>query len=705
MGVAELAFRGRQEASKWLERAGIARRTKGRVRLRDGDHARSVRALWDWFRENGAARFFQGAVSDETPTLFASLLPEARDRILAAADAVCRGRFDLLGYSGLDFGDPKIDWHFDPVSGQRAPMVHWGRLNPLDRGSVGDSKVIWELNRHQWLVLLGQAYQFTGEERYAEKFAGSVRDWMEANPRGIGINWASSLEAAFRLISWCWALFLFRRSKALSPEFFAGMTEWIFDHASHVERYLSYYFSPNTHLTGEALGLFYAGVLFPELKPSEYWRTLGARILQEQIERQVLPDGVYFEQATCYQRYTIEIYLHFLLLAARNGITVPSAIGERVQKMLDFLLTIRRPDGSLPQIGDADGGWLLPLAVRSPEDVRGIFSTAAALFGRADYAWAAGDPAPETLWLLGTAGWAVFDALGPAPPARSPSLLLADGGYAVMRSGWDADAHHLIFDVGPLGCPVTGGHGHADLLGIQCAAFGESYLVDPGTYSYTGEPDWRNFFRGTAAHSTVMIDGEGQAVPDGPFAWKNRPRSRLRRWISTETIDLADAEHDGYRRLADPVVHRRRVLFVKPRYWVIVDDLRGAAEHRVELRFQFTPIPLTVELQSWVRAQGRGGRGLLIRAFSDVPLIAAVRAGEFDPIQGWFSPGYGRREPAPVLVYTAEARLPLRIVSLLFPIENPSASPPSVSVMVGKGHDPIAVTMWEGKEMILLEEQ
>jgi hypothetical protein len=690
-GVAELAYRGRQEASKWLDRMGIARWTNGSVRFRNGDLALSASMLLGRFLENGPARFFQGAVSHQTPFL----LPNDRDPVLSAADAVCRGRFDVLGYRGLSFGTP-TNWHLDPISGRQAPTVHWSRIHPLDPAMVGDSKVIWELNRHQWLVLLGQAYQFTGDERYAEKFAESIRDWMRANPRGIGVNWAGSLEVALRLISWCWAMFLFRRSKALSPELFIEMLGGIEAHAEHVERYLSTYFSPNTHLTGEALGLFYAGVVFPEWRPAGRWRALGMKILEEQVVRQVFPDGVHFEQAACYHRYTIEIYLHFLILSERNGITVAPAVRERVRRMLDFLLAVVRPDGTMPQIGDADGGWLLPLSVRTPDDVRGVFSTAAALLGRPEYAWAAGGPAPETVWLMGTAGLTAFDALRPAPPARSPSVLFEQGGYAVMRNGWDADAHHLIFDVGPLGCPVSGGHGHADLLSIQCAAYGESYLVDPGTYRYTGEPDWRDFFRTTAAHSTVMIDGADQAVPDGPFAWKHRPRARLRRWISNEAFDFADAEHDGYRRLPDPVVHRRRVLFVKPRYWVVVDDLEGAAEHRVELRFQLGPVIVTMDRDPWIQAGGSGRRGLLIRAFAPIALKTEIREGENTPIQGWVSPDYGQRRPAPVLIYSAVTRLPLRIVTLLFPMENPSGPPPDITVSVEEQE-----VLWESKRFSL----
>src|SRR5205807_6300058 len=143
-------------------------------------------------------------------------------------------------------------------------------------------------------------------------FAAFVRQWMDANPRGMGINWASSLEVALRLISWCWSLCLFRDSAALSQGLFAEMLGGIWAHAAHVQRYLSYYFSPNTHLTGESLGLFYAGVMLREHEDAARWRALGARILVEQSERQIDPDGVYFEHSTYYQRYTVEIYLHFL---------------------------------------------------------------------------------------------------------------------------------------------------------------------------------------------------------------------------------------------------------------------------------------------------------------------------------------------------------------------------------------------------------
>lgn len=663
MGLGELSERSRQHAFKWLDRVGTVEPPRVSFDLASLDPRRAL-----------------GAGERRSPGITPGSA-EACARIIARADCVCAGRFDLLGYRDLSFGEP-IDWHLDAVSGRRSPLVHWSRLDPLDGTVVGDSKVVWELNRHQWLVHLGEAYRLTGDERYAAVFADRVRGWTAANPVGMGINWASSLEVALRLIAWCWALELFRRSEALTPALAAEMSRSIARHATHVEKYLSYYFSPNTHLTGEALGLLYAGGVLDAHARASRWRELASRILVQESERQVHHDGVYFEQSTYYQRYTVEIYLHFLVLAARLGVSVPDAVATRVQSMLDFLLTVRRPDGSLPQIGDSDGGWILPFELRGADDLRGVFATAAAVFKRPDYAWAAGGQALETFWLLGEEGLAAFAALEPAPPERPSSRAFCDGGYVVMRDGWATDAHQLILDVGPLGCPHSGGHGHADLLSVQCAAFGEPYLADAGTGSYDAEGSERSFFRSSAAHSTVLVDGIGQAAPAGPFKWHSRPQARLRQWRSTEVYDLADAEHDAYHTLSDPVVHRRRVLYLKPRYWVIVDDLDGQDEHRVDLSFQFAPLDLIADVDPWVRARRAGGRGLAVGAWSTVSLERSIVAGGMDPIRGWHSAEYGQREPAPHVAYSVTARCPLRIVSAIVPLAKVSASLPPLSELL-----------------------
>lgn len=695
MSVPEIAARGRREGVKLMERAGSLRRIPPRGRRWEGDAVAAGAALWERFRAQAPGRFFPGAGDPRLPAALEAIDPGAGAALQAAADRLLAGRFDLLGYDGLQFGEP-IDWHLDAVSGRRAPRIHWSRIRPLDRDRVGDSKVIWELNRHQWLVRLAQAYRMTGDARCARRVAVVLRQWLEANPPGIGINWASSLEAALRIIAWTWTLVLLRDSDAIEPLLFADLTAAVRDHAAHVERHLSVWYSPNTHLTGEALGLFYAGTVWSDFKEAPRWRELGARTLIRESGRQILPDGVHFEQSTCYQRYTAEIYLHFAILAARHDLPLPEPMVRRLHLLLEALLALRRPDGTLPAIGDADGGWLLPLTSRAPGDARGVFSVAAACLDRADFAWAAGAPAPEALWCLGTDAVGPRPAGAPAPPESGPSRLLPAGGYAVLRSGWDDRAHQLQLDTGPIGCPISAGHGHADLLGIECVVFGEPYLVDPGTGCYTADPGWRDHFRGTGAHNTVLIDGRGQADPDGPFAWRSRPRARLRGCVFGPTLECADAEHDAYLRLPDPVVHRRRVVFIRPDYWIVVDDLHGDDEHRIELRFQFAPLPVAFEPSGWARARGRYSGGLLVRPFARIPLHGYRLEGETSPRAGWVSPDYGRRQPAPLLLYRTLARLPIRIATVLMPIPDADAEAPPVHPLPGAGADPGALAIDRG---------
>src|SRR2546422_10896996 len=162
MPVAEVLGRGRQEASKWVDRLAVV----ATPATRPAPATQQVAGIIP-------ARFFEGAANADTTARVVAQM-QSRDWILATADAVREGRFDLLGYRGLDFGDP-VDWHLDPISGRRAPLVHWSRLNPFDRALLGDSKVVWELNRHQCMRHLVQVDRLSGENGYAAVVLRPVR--------------------------------------------------------------------------------------------------------------------------------------------------------------------------------------------------------------------------------------------------------------------------------------------------------------------------------------------------------------------------------------------------------------------------------------------------------------------------------------------------------------------------------------------------
>ena len=698
---AEMAYRGWQEASKWLERVApveLPEHSEALIRKHAPALADPEAAL-DAIRNDAPPRFFPGVADAGTSAVLEARLPDCARDLRSAADTLVTQRFDLLGYRTLWFGDP-IDWHLDPIRGRRAPLVPWSVLDPRDEESHGDTRVVWELNRHQWVVRLAQAHAISGDDRYARACVNAIDGWLDANPPGLGINWASSMEVSLRLISWCWTLLLLRQSPIVTAAWAHRLLAAIWLHATHVRRYLSYSCERNTDLTGEALGLFYVSTLFPEFREAERWRDVAVRTLVAESEAQICADGVHFEQSTCYHRYSTDTYIHFLLLAQRNGIEVPDHVRDRVRQMVEFLLAVRRNDGTVPAIGDDDGGSLLPLADRQTADARGLFAAAAALFRRRDFVWAAAGLAPEALWLIGPDAARTFDEIGAAAPAHEASRVFPSGGYAVMRSGWDADAHHAIVDIGPLGCPVSGGHGHADLLSVQCSVFGEPCLVDAGTYSYTGDSQWRDFFRSSAAHSTVIVDGVSQSEPAARFGWKRQPRVHLREWHSTPEFDFLDAEHDGYLSLTDPVVHRRRVIFVKPGYWILIDDLAGTARHQVDLTFQFGSMDVTLGAHPWARAQTAAGRVLWISPFPSGPVHPSLKSGELAPPRGWVSGEYGQRVAAPMLIYSFTVALPWRIVTLLLPDRQGQASPPPVRALYDDRGIPAGIAFERPRRMV-----
>lgn len=667
----ELWTRGRQALASALERHRLPALSSSAGSLpADALNLTAERgSLFEHFRNAAPSRFFAGLDDrDATVRALRQLAPDAEARVIARARDAAAGRFTFLGHRKLSFGDP-IDWWLDPTSGRRAPDRHWSRIPYLDPRVVGDHKVVWELNRHQHFVTLGQAYWYTGDESFARAFADQLSSWLAANPAKVGINWASSLEVAFRSISWLWALHFFRESAALTPALFDRAIASLHVHGSHLETYLSTYFSPNTHLTGEALGLYYLGVTLPGLRSARRWKAAGARILMEQMRRQVRNDGVYFEQATCYHRYTTEFYLHLLLLAGRNEADpapTRDALAPTLTALLDCMMMLQRPDRSLPLLGDDDGGQLVLLDDRAVCDVRAALGLGAALFDRADYRHAAGDPGPAAVWLLGPAAASrMFAAPAEAPPATSHAL--HDGGWFVMRDGWRDDSSYLLVDCGRHGAEGCG-HAHADALSFEVVSHGRPMLVDPGTFTYTADPAARDEFRQTTAHNALTLDGLSSSEPSTAFRWARIADGRLDAWVSCERLDFLAGHHDGFAHLPGSPRVRRSVLFIRGDYWVVRDQVESSDAHWIRLGYQCA---------ATVRVAHCGERHVELRAEDGTGLVITVAsgAGRFAVAPGAVSPTYGTKVPAPRIEFTAQAQSGADITMVMIPLASGAIAP------------------------------
>lgn len=604
--------------------------------------------------------------------------------VLDRADSIRRGKFDLLGFEGLDFGRP-VDWHLEPISGKHSPVKHWKQFDELATDETGDKKVVWELNRHQHFFTLGVAYALTGDERYAETFARHLDSWMERNPPGMGINWLSSLEVAFRTISWIWALNFFRSSPALTGELFWKAMKFLHLHGRHLEKYLSTYYSPNTHLTGEALGLYYLGTQLRFFKRAEHWRALGEDILLAELDRQIYPDGGYFEQSTWYHRYTADFYTHFFILRSLNTLPEEKESGEKLgaklQSLLDFLMYLTRPDGTVPLIGDDDGGRCLPLGHAAPNDFTAALSTGAALFGRGDYKFVAGRFSEETLWLLGADGLESFETVRAEEPEKA-SFAFESSGYFIMRDGWQETDNYLLVDCGKLGA-LKGGHGHADALSINLAIGGRTVLTDPGTYTYHESDVLRNYFRTTYSHNTLLIGDRPQSQPGGKFSWETQAEARLNEWISQPRFDFFEGWHNGYEDLDDsPVRHIRSILYLRGDYWIVRDLAETLGGHRYYLNFNFEPgtHPAIRDAENGEECVGKFSAaevGARIFTFGD--------HGVWQNRESYVSPIYGKREKSDLMQFVSVGRGTQEFFTFLLPEEDGMVPPEVFETEVSGG--------------------
>jgi hypothetical protein len=582
-------------------------------------------------------------------SLFRQRFPVQMEEIVNRAEKICRHRFDLLGYEDVDYGNP-IDWHLDAVHGKRAPRKVFHKVRYLDFAEVGDSKVTWELNRHQHLVTLAKAYRLTRDSRYGDEILRQWRQWQADNPYPIGLNWASSLEVSFRSLSWLWTYHLLQGSPGL-PDVRDEWLRGLALHGRHIERYLSTYFSPNTHLLGEGVGLFFLGVLCPELAAAERWKALGWEIVIREAERQVLADGFHFEQSTYYHVYALDFFLHSAILATINNIAIPKSLEDTLEKMLTALSLLGR-SGPPPQFGDDDGGRLFDPRRNRSENLLDPLATGAILFDRGDYKFAAGDLPEETIWLLGIEGVRQWDNLKATPTSMDSAALPAAGFYLLSVP---QPATQLVVDAGPLGTQ-NGGHGHADALSVCLQSQGSCLLLDPGTHEYVGQGSDRDLFRGTAMHNTLRVDGANQAESVPPFSWKRLTQSKAEQWMQGKDFDLIVASHDGYQRLVSPVIHRRWVLSLKNGIYLIRDLVEGQGKHQLNI--------------SWhLRQDLQRVRENVFRLQGISPALALLPAQG----HGWAeeireevcSPVYGRKAPMTVLNFSTTATVPAEFAILL----------------------------------------
>ncbi|MDW7712333.1 MAG: alginate lyase family protein [Deferrisomatales bacterium] len=404
-----------------------------------------------------------------------------------------------------------------------------------------------------------------------------------------------------------------------SPAADQRLLEAIHDHGWWISKKLSLYSSLGNHTIAESVGLVFAGAVFRLEQGGRAWLETGIRLLEQELAHQVLADGGPAEQSLAYHRFVLDLYWLAVSFLELNRLHDCSSWKPPLLRGEAFLEAFQVRPGEVPSIGDSDDGHAV---------APGLHPT------RGD-------------------GLAVPDA-GDRVTAQNVAGISCstfhDAGYSVVRSDRGL---FLTLDHGPLGMAPLYNHGHADALSITLAVNGTALIVDPGTYRYNGVPEWRRYFKGTRAHNTVCVDGEDQAVQETSFLWSKPYRAELEEQYFGEDGLRLVARHDGYRRLKRPVVHRRTVQIGPDGTTLLSDAFSGPGRHSFELHFHLHPEVSVTRDGPWWKVE-RTGQCAWIGLLGPRESRFEVRRGEESPIFGWYSRGYGHKEPAPVLRFRRE---------------------------------------------------
>jgi hypothetical protein len=631
----------------------------------------------EWLDDTEAAfhRFRKGSgrpllLTKEGISRVAAQCPAGTAELMVAADRVMDLRFQYFGYPEVRLPQP-VDWQYDPLAKFRWPSLPARKID--HRTSGVDSKWIWELNRLQHLPWLAQAWLLTGDSRYSAAAFDQVDTWIEQNPPGRGIAWRGAFEVGVRAISIALAVQGLRDSPHLTPARYQRLVALMDESARRCWRERSRFSSANNHLVGELCGLAVISLLFPELAGAAKWERSALEELAVQADRQILPDGVGAEQAPGYQMFVSELMMLVAQLVRMRDGAAPPRLLAAIERSATYLAAVVGDRDPEPRIGDDDEGFAVRLGAEPVRTIRDHLGIVGAFAGHLE-ARRCGRSTPAAVWFASPREPVLP---GRAVASASPSLFAPDGGVVVLRSR----SRRVMMDVGPLGYLSLAAHGHADALSVMVALDGKEIVGDPGAASYYGHPDWRAVHRGTRAHATVSVDEMDQSQMGGPFLWTGHARTTVHHVDLTRGI--VDAQHDGYRRLAQPVGHRR--WLVAPGDWdelLVVDRLDGVGYHSARTSWPLPP-DLNVRRGGLGHVLERDGVDLVgVGYAASVPFQVEQIRGDEEQGLGWWSYRLESRVPSWWIGIVCADEVPMVMATLFRPISEPGCPLPAPTLSI-----------------------
>jgi hypothetical protein len=532
-------------------------------------------------------------------------------------DEFLQGKWPSLGCDWTWRPSPDV-WHESPDTGRIWPRQFFGAIPYRPGNPYGDVRITWEPSRLQQLIIFSLIARTAGPE--ASKNAVTMLEtqllsWVEANPPLTGVHYISSMECALRILSVCHAVDMVR-DKLQQPDMVWGsLLKMVDSHASVIASRLSLHSSAGNHTIAECVGLIYAGLLFPEFKQSRRWINSALGLLQKEIDRQILPDGGGVEQAIWYLMFITDLCGLAIMLLRHHGQHVPPAMESAVSRAKNYLCSFSGSPEGLPAIGDSDNGYALSRYLRISWDRQPVVSLCR-----------------------------TFD----------------DSGQTYICDPESGPDIRVILDHGPLGMPPLYGHGHADALSLILRAGQHDLLIDPGTYTYNGDPRLRQYFRSTRSHNTVCIDGADQARQTGAFMWAAPYKSRLLRRETRPDGNLQllarlDSDYDCGR-----IVHWRGLVYSREGSLLVWDRIEGPGMHEIELNWH-SAVPIIDKGNGFLLHCAKVDFDLSVNGIGD----QAWHGPETHIVDSRYSRCYGKMQPTQVIRCRINGNLPVEFITYI----------------------------------------
>lgn len=473
-----------------------------------------------------------------------------KDEVIKEADLILNHEFNLLG-SKIKFLDG-IQWNLDFGNDYIWENKFYKDIKIIDYKTNADVKVPWELSRFQHLYILIFSFKITNDKKYIREIENQILDWVKKNPYMGSVNWTCAMDVAIRACNWIVAINFMEKNNILLDEFREIINKSLYEHGEYIFNNLEKNIqNSNNHYIADLVGLIWIGMYFKNSqwrkKITTKWLTYALKELEEEMNNQILEDGVNYEISIPYHCLVTEMIIFTIIMLEENNKFVNNKMINKIEKMLEFIYCVTKRNGNIPLIGDMDSGRFMLFTSYGIKDKRDFSHLNNIYKDR-------------------------FCDIEKAKLQNNSIILKHKSGYAIYKT----NRYEFITRCGINAMNGQGNHNHNDNLSFELNVEGDDFIVDPGTFCYTRNPKLRNMYRSTSYHNTLYIDQIEQNDFNEKYLFKLEDQSKAYYEIIED--NYIRGKIDGYYSKCK-LIHERSFEFLNNEI-IILDYLKGRISNK-----------------------------------------------------------------------------------------------------------------------------